>query len=342
MKPKPSRRRLGRQGGADVPAPFPPFMEPALATLVQYPPQGDDWVHEIKLDGYRLQVQRSGDNVRVLTRRGEDWTHRFPGITRAVRALSCKSAWLDGEAVVVDAQGRSDFRLLVEDLKSGRRDRIVLYAFDLLGIDGQNLTAKPLLDRKARLAQLVRESAAENSLHYCDHIAGDGASLAAKACELGLEGIVSKRTDKPYRSGRHGHWTKVKCVLTDEFVICGYLASNPDPRAVGALVLGYHAGSRLVYAGRAGTGFTHQMGRRLKQQLDELAQTEPPFSARLRADQRRGVVWVRPVLVAQVAYRGWTSDGLLRQAAFKGLREDKPAQEVVDPRATGDGAAVKP
>lgn len=323
----------GRVAQGRASAPFPVFVPPCLATLADKPPAGSDWVHEVKLDGYRLQVHVVAGEVKVLTRKGEDWTSRFPSIASAAASLACSSAILDGEAVVLDPQGVSDFTMLVSDLKSGRKGRMLYYVFDLLELNGERLIKLDLQSRKARLNSLLPEPGASGVLRFSDHIPGDGAALFAKACDLGLEGIVSKRIDKPYRSGRQNDWIKVKCIQTDELVVCGYLDSTAVKLAVGALVLGYFERDDLIYAGRVGTGFTRETTRALWTALVPQRLPAPPFGARLDTAQRRGVTWVAPRLVAQVAYRGWTEDGLLRQAAFKGLREDKPARDVQRPQS---------
>jgi bifunctional non-homologous end joining protein LigD len=316
-------------------APLPSFVEPCLAALVDTVPEGPAWVHELKFDGYRLQARIDGDDVRLLTRKGLDWTHRFSALRDALRRLNLGSALIDGEAVVEDASGHSSFSMLVDALgEGGRSDAVVFYAFDLLHLDGVAVREAPLVDRKRLLKAALGPRSKSAQVRYSEHLDGDGSEIFAKACALGLEGVVSKRGDKPYRSGRTGDWVKTKCILTDEFVIAGYVDSNANPKSIGALALGYFDRGRFVYCGRVGTGFGMESSHALWVKLQPLRKDASPFAAPLTALQRRGVKWVRPQLVAQINYRAWTGDGLLRHASFIGLREDKPAAEVRRPKTT--------
>ena len=311
--------------------PLPTFVEPCLATLRANVPAGDRWVHEIKWDGYRLQIRIEDGQVKILTRRGHDWTDRFPTIRDAAKALPVRLALIDGEAVV-EVNGIASFSALQAAL--GARDgpghkaahEAVFYAFDLLHLNGLDLQAAPLLKRKEALAELTGRLS--GAIRYSEHLASDGDALFRQSCLLGLEGVISKRADCPYRSGRGEVWTKVKCIQSQEFVIAGYVPRSDSAKGIGALLLGYYDGGRFTYAGRVGTGFTAETAHSLWQQLQPLRCKDSPFANRLPSIARKGVVWTEPELVAEVDYRGWTADQQLRHASFKGLREDKDAREV--------------
>lgn len=309
--------------------PLPDFVAPCLAQRQKDVPDGEAWVHEIKFDGYRLEARIERGNVTLLTRNNLDWTKRFSRVAKSLTALDVETALLDGEVVVMREDGTTSFPELVADLKAGIGSRMVYYAFDLLYLNGVDLRGAPLIERKAVLAKLLNSRKA-GTLRLSEHFTTEGHKMLDKACQLGLEGIISKRADKPYRSGRTGDWIKITCHLTDEFVIGGYLDSTAQKKAVGALVMGrYHRG-RLRYMGRVGTGFSRTTAAELWKTAQPLRRATPPFADKLDPEQRRGVIWLRPELVAQVEYRALTGDGLLRHAAFKGLREDKSAKEASD------------
>ena len=252
------------------------FIEPSLATLVDEAPHGDEWIHEIKFDGYRLQARIDGKNVKLLTRKGLDWTAKFKPVAAALRDLKLGSALLDGELVVEDEAGLSSFASLQADLKSGRTDRMVFYAFDLLYLDGYDLTKLPSIERKTLLAALLEDAPAGGILRYSSHLEGDGETMIRHACRLGLEGIISKRRDRPYLAGRGMHWQKTKCTQRQEFVIAGYVPSSVSPKAIGSLVLGVYEDKRLVHVGRVGTGFSATLAHDLWTDLDTVEAARLP------------------------------------------------------------------
>lgn len=308
---------------------LPKFIDPQLASLAKSPPSGDRWLHELKLDGYRIQMRIDGKRkaVQLLTRNGLDWTHRMKPLADAALRLPVKSAIIDGEVVVLTADGNSSFAELQASFQGDSAAKQIYFAFDLLHLDGHNLRNLPLSERKRLLEQLVGAEQT-NPIRFSQHIQGDAAEIFHKACELGSEGIVSKTADGKYVSGRTSSWIKSKCYREQELVIGGFTLPSNGIRGVGALLLGYYDGGALVYAGRTGTGFTQKTHRSMRDRLDKLRSAKSPFP-KLPRGAGKDAIWVKPELVAQVSFTTWTADNLVRQAAFKGLREDKPAKSVV-------------
>ena len=307
---------------------LPTFLEPSLASPCDKPPSGPKWIHEIKHDGYRIQARINGRETRLLTRKSLDWTARFRTIADALAELGLASALIDGETVVEDEKGISSLNNLQADLKAGRRDRFRYYVFDLLYCEGYDLTKATLIDRKQLLHDIVIALSPRSPVRFSEHLETDGPTMLEHSCRLGLEGIISKRRDLPYRPGRGDHWFKAKCQQSQEFVILGYVTSTAASRAIGALALGYYSDGQLAYAGRVGTGWSADVAASLYAELNKIKTTKPALRNALPAGAEKGVVWTEPRLVCAVEYRDWTHDGLIRQSSFKGLREDKPAQEI--------------
>lgn len=305
-----------------------PISELQLATLVAQPPEGPEWLHEQKFDGYRILAEVDRGTVHLFSRRFKDWTVAFPTVATAVAELPVHDAVIDGEVAAVLPDGRTSFQAL-QNARHGRH--IVYFVFDLLALDGDDLTPLPLEQRKARLEQLVNPARGEpRVIRYSDHVASNGRAFFELACQHGLEGILSKRRDKPYLPGRGPDWQKTKCLLRQELVIGGFTDPEGSRTGVGALLVGYYDGPTLVYAGKVGTGFSRAVLGELRDLLVPLERADSPFSpVPLRAWTGGGRHWVAPVLVAEVAFSEWTNDGRLRHPSFQGLRRDKLARDVV-------------
>jgi bifunctional non-homologous end joining protein LigD len=305
---------------------IPRFIAPQLCKLIDTPPTGAVWAHELKLDGYRLQLRVEAGNPVLRTRTGLDWTERFPSIAKAAAALP--DCLMDGEAVALDAKGHPSFAALQATLAGEQHAPIVYFVFDLLHDGHRDLRNEPLETRKKLLQPMVPGH--ETALRYLDHFAGPGETVLGSACELGMEGIVSKRRDGRYVSGRGDSWTKAKCRGRDEFLVGGW-TRDKNGRGLGALLVGAYRDGELVYLGRVGTGFSATLGDDLLHRLAPLRIPASPFVGRQPA-RTSDVIWADPQLVAEVAYGGWTeAEGLLRHPSFLGLREDKPATEVTPP-----------
>ena len=304
-----------------------------LATLVDEAPQGDKWVHEIKFDGYRLLGFVAGDEARLRTRNGNDWTGSFPAIAEALRKLKMDDAVLDMEAVILDEEGKTSFQSLQAALgDGGRPEWIVAYVFDLLHLDGESLVKQPLTERKKKLEALLKKSKPGNPLRYSEHIAVEGAEIHAQACAKGLEGIISKLASAPYVAGRQKSWLKVKCALRQEFIIVGYSSAKSGDRPLGALYLGYKKDGALRYAGKVGTGFTMKSARDLVERFDSIPAAKPVLTrgetTGVGAVEWNSVCWIEPAMLCEVAFTEWTDDGRIRHPSFQGLQEDNDASDV--------------
>ena len=320
---------------------MPGFIEPMLSALVTTAPSGERWLHEIKFDGYRLQARIEPGRIKLQTRSGLDWTKKFgKSLPASFQDLPVATAIIDGELVVETDAGGSAFSALQADISAGRSDRFAFYAFDLLYLDGYDLRAATLTDRKALLEAVTAK--AGPVIRYSSHFAESGAMVLRHACRLGLEGIVSKRRDAPYRSGRGKSWVKSKCSARQEFVIAGYVPSTVSRKAIGSLVLGVYDGSELQHVGRVGTGFTAAVAEDLFARLERLRVTSSPFAHGLAADASRLLRFVRPELVAEVEFRAWTADGHLRHASFRGVRGDKMASEIIRETPKPSATTAKP
>ncbi|MGI0523983.1 non-homologous end-joining DNA ligase [Rhizobium giardinii] len=322
IRSKPRKKRDPAQPRLQI-DPMPARVEPCLAALLQQPPAGEQWGWEIKWDGYRLHVHIEPNRIRILTRGGYDWTGRFPAIAEAARSLGPATMILDGEAVVLDEQGRSDFGLLQNSLGAvGRRtgnmaSPAILYVFDLLYLDGHDLRGVEYRTRRHLLEDTLRGH--EGAIRLSEDVDADPAVLLDHACTLGLEGIVGKRLDRPYRSGKTGDWIKLKCVQNEAFVIVGYEPSMSAHGGFASLLLAAYKGDDLVYVGSVGTGFKEREAVKLRELMDLLPwkRKTPPVVYQ----GKRKAVWLQPTLIAEIQYRAWTTDGKLRHSAYKGLRE---------------------
>jgi bifunctional non-homologous end joining protein LigD len=303
---KRARTAVGVAASAEMPG----FIKPQLATLKAKAPSGDQWLHEIKFDGYRVQVHLNKGKKRVFTRNGLDWTKRFSVIAGALDIPG--QSILDGEVVVIH-EGRTNFSELQAELAAGRQDRLVYYAFDLLWRD-RDLRRLPQVERKRMLSDLLGENDIGHPVIYSEHLTGDGQEMFEHATKLNFEGIVSKNAQAPYRSDRNEAWLKIKTVQQGKFPVIGFVK---DPSGVAALYLGKREGKDLVYIGKVGTGWSRTVSSQIRKQLDTVVSPKSKLTKPIRKPK---ATWVEPTFFADVEYRDITSEGLLRQSSFKGLK----------------------
>jgi bifunctional non-homologous end joining protein LigD len=314
-----------------------PVEELQLATLVDEAPEGPEWLHEQKFDGYRILAELDHGKVRLLSRRFKDWTAEFPEVVQAVAKLPVERAVLDGEVAAVMPDGRTSFQAL-QNARAGAQ--LAYFVFDLLEVDGEAIAKLALDERKARLEALVGKPS--GVIRYSDHVLGSGREFFQLACKQGLEGIISKRRDKPYLPGRGPTWVKTKCLLRQELVIGGYTDPEGSRTGIGALLVGYYEGGQLRYAGKVGTGFSHALLGELRTLLVPLERAASAFSPEPPRAWTGSCHWVTPTLVGEVAFSEWTNDGRLRHPSFQGLRKDKLAGDVVREVPVPAGKPVRP
>lgn len=322
----PALRSIDKLPGARK-SELPAFIAPQLATLVKEPPAGDAWVHELKFDGYRMLCRIDRGKVTFWSRNQKEWTAKFLNVAASVKSLPLTTAILDGEIVMVDAQGHSSFQKLQRAMSKSATSKFVYEVFDLIYLDGYDLTRVSLTERKRLLNGLCADS--RGTIRYSEHFEGNGDAFFKHACAYGIEGIVSKLADSTYDSTRNRSWLKVKCNKQQEFVIVGYTPSTKGLPGFGSLVLGVYEKTKLVYAGRVGTGFSFKLRSDLQKQLDKLARKASPLTRVPRDPGLRNTIWTEPKLIAEVQFMEWTSDGSIRHPSFQGLREDKGPKEVV-------------
>ena len=309
--------------------PMPEFIAPQLATLIKEPLEGDEWLHELKFDGYRMLCHLNRGQVHFWSRNRKDWTEKFPNLVKAIGTFPADSAILDGEVVIVNKAGRSSFQDLQQSMRTSGSAAFVYQIFDLVYLDGYDLTGVPLVQRKLLLEELLTSIKGKTALRYSEHVEGNGQEFFRQACAYKIEGMISKLANSTYQSTRNRNWLKVKCNKRQEFVIAGYTPSRKDFPGFGSLILGVYEKGKLIYSGRVGTGFSIKQRLELQKKLDKISQATMPFSAKPKDPGLRDAHWAKPKLVGEVEFTEWTADGSIRHPSFQGLREDKKAADVV-------------
>lgn len=298
-----------------------------LAKLVKMVPEDEEWLYEVKYDGYRIVAYLEGSNVQLITRNGNDYTKKFQEIAYSLSDWAAgRPMVLDGEMVITDEKGKSDFQALQSYIKNPKGKNLTYIIFDLLALDGEDLRGHSLTERKEVLETLMKGS--PKNLHYSKHITGNGKASFRAACEANLEGIVGKKADSVYSGTRNGDWIKLKCDTRQEFVIGGYVLSDKKTSGVSSIILGVYEGKDLVYVGRAGTGLTERTMKELEKKFESIRREATPFKQAPKAKKNEKITWLEPVMVAEIKFAEWTSDNLLRQASFKGLRTDKDPRDI--------------
>ena len=310
-------------------AKLPPRLRPCLPTVAKQAPTGPEWIHEIKYDGYRLLCRLDREAIQFYSRSGQDWTEKLPSLSRAAARLPCRQALLDGEVVMMADDGTTSFQALQNRIGAGRDGQLRLYLFDLLYLNGYDLRPLPLRDRKQVLSELLDAYGKSDRIIFSEHLIGEGPLVFQQACKLGAEGIVSKRIDRRYAEGRCEHWLKIRCLQSREFLVGGFTPPSSSRKGLGAILLGAHdQEGGLQFAGKVGTGFTHDTLIALREQLDALRIDDSPFVNLHRRNADKGTVWVRPELIAEIEFAGWTNDLMIRFGSFRGIRDDVGSEEV--------------